>query len=413
MKKVLFLLIAVFAAIYSYAQSASQHYQLIGKNYVEIKNYYLVNLFQNYAPAAKLLASDAVLEHLAQAKIKSLHDSLTANKNYSSIIQPLKFSDQEIKTVSERLTALYRPTNALGILVKQHLLPSGCYIKYDSLSAPLLLVKAWEQDALAINHTIEVYAEGKKPNFPDVDSINFNIYRHTYPKIITDGATAIIKQYGSTRLFFLPSVGFALHSLAINGRNDAANDEPMTEKANKAAYTRLKTINWKKYQYTLILVPGEGPEKPGVSISKGSMERCKIAALKFSQGLTPFIMVSGGKVHPFKTQFGEAEEMKKYLMHQLKIPEDAIFIEPQARHTTTNLRNCARLIFRYGMPFSKPFITSTNKMQSYYISYMDKRCVADLGYVPYSLGKRLSNTEQEFIPNIASLQINPLEPLDP
>jgi hypothetical protein len=39
--------------------------------------------------------------------------------------------------------------------------------------------------------------------------------------------------------------------------------------------------------------------------------------------------------------------------------------------------------------------------------------MADLGYIPYSLGRRLSNTEQEFYPNIASLQINPLEPLDP
>ncbi len=413
MKKFLFALLLSFTTLYTFAQTASQHYQLIGKNYVQIKNYYLINLLQNYEPAAHLISNDAVLVHLGQAKIKSLHDSLKADKHYSSIIQPFKFSEQEIKTVSDRLAALYKPTNALGLLVKNHLIPSGAYIKYDSLAAPLMLVKAWEQDALAINHTIEVYAEGKKPNFPDVDSINFNVYRNTYPKIIKDGANAMIKQYGSTKLFFVPSINFALHSLAINGRNDAANDEPLTEKANKSAYEHLKTINWKKYQYTLILVPGEGPEKPGVSISKGSIERCKIAALKFSQGLTPFIMVSGGKVHPFKTRFGEAEEMKKFLMHQLKIPESAIFIEPQARHTTTNLRNCARLIFRYGMPFGKPFITSTNKMQSYYISYMDKRCVADLGYVPYSLGKRLSNTEQEFYPNIASLQINPLEPLDP
>jgi hypothetical protein len=413
MKKFLFILLINFIAVIANAQTANQHYQSIGKNYVEIKNYYLANLLQNYTPATKLVSSDAVLMHLAQAKIKSIQDSLKANKGYTSIIQATKFTDEEIKTAGDRLAALYKPTNALGLLVSKHLIPSGYYIKYDSLPPAQMLVKAWEQDARAINHTIEVYAAGKKPNFPDVDSINFNVYKSTYPKVITDGATAIVRLYGGTKLFFLPSVNYALHSLDINGRNDAANDEPMTEKANKAAYTRLKTLDWKKYQYTVILVPGEGPDKPGISISKGSMARCKIAALKFQQGLTPFIMVSGGKVHPFKTRFGEAEEMKKFLMHQLKIPENAIFIEPQARHTTTNLRNCARLIFRYGMPFNKPFITSTNKMQSFYISYMDKRCVADLGYVPYTLGKRLSYTEQEFYPNIASLQINPIEPLDP
>jgi len=413
MKKFLLILFISVYPLHVNAQNASQQYRLIGKNYAEIKNYYLLNLLQNYAPATKLIGSDAALVRMVQAKLKNIQDSLKDDRGFRSIIQPLKFSEQEIKTVGDRFSALYKPNNALGLLVKDHLIPSGCYIKYDSLAPAAMLVKAWEQDALAINHTIEVYAEGKKPNFPDVDSINFNVYRNTYPRLIADGATAIIKKCGGTKLFYLPSLNYALHSLDINGRNDAANDEPLEQKANKAAYKRLKTINWKKYQYTLILVPGEGPDKPGVSISKGSIERCKIAALKFAQGLTPFIMVSGGRVHPFKTRFAEAEEMKKFLVNQLKIPENGIFIEPQARHTTTNLRNCARLIFRYGMPFNKPFITSTNKIQSYYISYMDKRCMADLGYIPYSLGRRLSNTEQEFYPNIASLQINPLEPLDP
>ncbi|WP_184546775.1 YdcF family protein [Mucilaginibacter sp. FT3.2] len=413
MKKIFLLLFVSFTTLYAGAQTASQHYQLTGKNYVEIKNYYLLNLLQNYAPANKLVGNDAVLVGLVQAKIKQLKDSLRANKSFGSIIQPLKFTEQEIKTAGDRLTALYKPGNALGLLVKDHLIPSGTYLKYDSLPPALMLVKAWEQDARAVNYTIDVYAGGKRPNFPDVDSINFNVYSKTYPKVIADGAKGIIKVYGNSKLFFLPSVNYALHSLDVNGRNDAGNDEPLIQKANKAAYERIKAINWSKYTYTLILVPGQGPDEPGVSISKGSIERCKIAALKYAQGLTPFIMVSGGKVHPFKTQFGEAVEMKKFLMNQLKIPENAILIEPQARHTTTNLRNCARIIFRYGMPFNKPFITSTDKIQSYYISYMAKRCEADLGYVPYTLGRRLSNTEQEFMPNMASLQINPIEPLDP
>jgi len=298
-------------------------------------------------------------------------------------------------------------------MVKKHLIPSGYYIRIDTLSAVQLLLNAWKQDAAAINHTIDVYAAGKEANFPDIDSISFNTYSKTYPKIITDNAKWIIKLYGSTRLFFLPSVNFALRTLAINNRNDAGNYEPMQLGANKAAYNRLKNIDWRKYRYTLILVPGEGPAKPGVTISDGSMERCKIAVEKFRQGLAPFLMVSGGRVHPYGTRFCEAGEMKKFLMTRLGVPENAIFIEPQARHTTTNLRNCARLIFRCGMPLTKPFITSTNKIQSYYISYMEKRCLADLGYVPYMLGRRLSNNEQEFVPNILSLQINPMEPLDP
>ncbi|GAA3968599.1 YdcF family protein [Mucilaginibacter dorajii] len=413
MKRVLVILFLSFATLYLRAQTANQRYQQLGNNYVLIKNYYLLNLLQNYPAASKLVSGDPILTKLAQAKMKTVQDSLKANKGFMSITRSLKFSAAEIKTAGARLVSLYKPNNVLGVLVTKHLIPSGFYIQYDNLSNVKLLVKAWEQDAHAINHTIEIYADGKKPGFPDIDSINFNIYSKTYSKAITDGANDIVKRYGATRLFFLPSVSYALHSLDINGRNDAGNDEPMQLNANKAAYNRIKTIDWKKYMYTLILIPGEGPDRPGVSISPGSIARCKIAAIKFKEGVAPFVMASGGKVHPFKTNFSEAEQMKKYLMNQLGIPENAILIEPQARHTTTNLRNCARLIFRYGMPFNKPFIVSTNKIQSYYISYMQKRCEADLGYVPYTLGRRLSNTEQEIMPNIASLQINPLEPLDP
>ena len=65
-------------------------------------------------------------------------------------------------------------------------------------------------------------------------------------------------------------------------------------------------------------------------------------------------------------------EMKKYLMNHLKVPENAIIMEPHARHTTTNLRNGARLIYRYGIPFDKAALTSTSRGQSSSIG----RCLA-------------------------------------
>ncbi|MEI7999616.1 MAG: YdcF family protein, partial [Candidatus Omnitrophota bacterium] len=131
--------------------------------------------------------------------------------------------------------------------------------------------------------------------------------------------------------------------------------------------------------------------------------------------LAPFMVVSGGKAHPFKTKYCEAEEMKKYLVETMHIPANAIIMEPHARHTTTNMRNCARLLFRYGFPFKKPCITSTTKEQSYYITdkEMQDRCIEELGYSPYKNGKRLSDTEAEFYPLVSSLQIDFDEPMDP
>ncbi|SDF51997.1 DUF218 domain-containing protein [Mucilaginibacter pineti] len=405
-------LLVVFCRLCAGAQP-QVGYQPIGKNFVQAKNYYLLTLLQNYKPASVLIAHDPVLIKLTKTKLAAIQNTLTTCNDVACYTNAIKFNPDEIKAAAERLTALYADDNALGTLVKKHLIPSGAYGEYENLTPAMLLAKAFEQDATAVNYTIDVYAGGRKPNYPAVDSISFNVRDAGYIKVIHDGAVGLTTDKDNSKLFFLPAMNYALHCLQINGRNDAANDEPMTLKANKEAYKRIKNTNWNKYKYTLILVPGEGPELPGVAISAGSIARCRGAAAKCKEGMAPFIMVSGGKVHPYKTPYCEADEMKRFMIDSLHVPADVILVDPHARHTTTNLRNCARLIFRYGIPVAKPFITSTDKSQSTYISGMADRCLQELHYVPYTLGKRLSPTEQEFYPLAASLQINPVEPLDP
>ena len=107
--------------------------------------------------------------------------------------------------------------------------------------------------------------------------------------------------------------------------------------------------------------------------------------------------------------------MKEDLMNRLQIPEQAILIEPHARHTTTNFRNAARIIFRYGMPSEKPALVTTTYRQSYYITDMglEARCQKELGYVPYRIMERLSEHDVVWIPSINALHLNPLDPLDP
>ena len=107
-------------------------------------------------------------------------------------------------------------------------------------------------------------------------------------------------------------------------------------------------------------------------------------------------------------------EMKKFLVEKLKIPSSAIIIDPHARHTTTNMRNTARLMYRYGIPFNKPGITCTTRGQSNMIgTSLIARCMKELNLAPYKNGQRLSETEMVFYPLIEALHINPTEPLDP
>lgn len=392
----------------------NQSYQLIKtRNEVQYKNYYLLTLFQQLPELRKMLSTDTALNNIYNLKTAQVNEVVkTCKTDITCYTKALKFTNEEIADIGNRLALLYTENNPLGNLVKNHLIPSGCYAMFAKEQHKALLVKAWEQDASAVNYAIGVYVEGNKPNYPKIDSISFSLTDKTFAELTS--ASALLALQGNTKLFFEPAMLFALEALELNERNEAADYEPMAKGVNLAAINQIKKTDWKKYPYSVILVPGAGPEEKDVALSAGGMIRCRLAALQYQKGMAPFIVVSGGRVHPYKTKFSEAYEMKKFLVEVLQIPESAIIMEPHARHTTTNLRNCARLMFRYGMPVDKPGLACTVKSQSYNITnLLPERCKKELGYYPYKNGKRLSDTESEFYLNTTSLQIDFDEPLDP
>jgi hypothetical protein len=120
-------------------------------------------------------------------------------------------------------------------------------------------------------------------------------------------------------------------------------------------------------------------------------------------------------VHPNQTEFCEAIEMKRDLMTRFGIPAEAILVDPHARHTTTNMRNAARLMYRYGVPFDRKALVTTDLSQSQYIESDEfrGRCVKELGYSPYKSIRRTSPFDLEFLPLIDSLHIDSQDPLDP
>lgn len=408
----------LMVACHLYAQQVAPdpRYKLVtGNNVVQYKNYYLLTLLQEDAAARKLIESDAELGNIGQRKLDSLANALkTCGNNAACYTAHMKFSEQDIQTIGARLTALYNDNNALSKLVKQHLIPSGTYILFHKEAPRDLLRKAWEQDAMGINFAIGVYAEGKKPNYPLIDSISFNVNNPRYGSMLYSPAYVVLQECKGTRLFFQPSLTASLQFIELNERDQAADYEPMEATVNKAAYDRIKTLKWASYKYSVILVPGAGPDDPAVPLSAGGMLRCRLAAVQYQKGLAPFIMVSGGKVHPYKTKYNEAEEMKRFLIQKLHIPENAVIMEPHARHTTTNMRNAVRLMFRYGIPMDKPALTSTERGQSTWITgTLVDRCKKELDEVPYKPGERLSETEAEFYPLLDALHIDPTEIMDP
>ena len=216
-------------------------------------------------------------------------------------------------------------------------------------------------------------------------------------------------------LFFEPTLSYAMKLLEINKRDEAGRHELLEAKDNKKAFENLKNIKWNDYPYSVILVLGSGPGNSGLSISKEGMTRSDEAVKLFQAKQAPLIILSGGYVHPAHTPFCEAVEMKKYIMEKYKISEENILIEPHARHTTTNVRNAARIMFRDQIPTEKKGLITSSQSHIDYVAgeTFKKRFMDEIGFVPMQIFQRISPVAIEFIPLKESLFVNSMETLDP
>ena len=386
-------------------------YSLVFPQKIETKNFYFLSLLQHLNDANNLLINDKELQSLASNKQASFASAST----HQEILRAMRFSEAEIATVSARLNALYKTDNALGRLAANHLVLSGCYYLYKDLPDRELLIKSWEQDAKSINRIIDVYGEGQKPFYPAIDSISFLRNSASHRTIIKECQGYLSEIIKDGKLFYMLPFEASLLLLDLNDRKEQIDYEPLSETVNRQSYGYIRSIDWNKYQYSLILVLGAGPGNYIDEISPAGKTRLRVAALKYHQGIAPFVVVSGGRVHPYKTRNNEAFYMKKYLMEECMVPEQAIIVEPHARHTTSNVRNCVRIMFRQGIPMDKCALISSSQshVASVASNAFAERCMNEMGIKPYELGKRIADCFVEFYPRLDALQINCMEPLDP
>jgi hypothetical protein len=380
------------------------------------KTFYLFTLMEEVEQPKQLLKQEPQLQKFLKEKKRQFDYALqTCEGELSCLAGLFLISDEQTELVSEVLKTQCLEQSYLEHMVQEHLRPSGYYQQMADLSDAELLAAAWELSAEGINEIIQSYAFGQHGRYPAIDSVSYDIRSPYYQRQVHAGLERLSEDTAAMDLFFQPALRFALQLLELNNRNEAIRFEPMEAGENRAVLSYISTIKWEEFPYTLILVPGHGPEQSWVSLSPLAKIRNEMAAKRFREGLAPLIVVSGGNVHPFQTPYNEALEMKKDLMQRLQIPEYAILIEPHARHTTTNFRNTARLIFRYQIPSDKPALATTDIYQSHYITNrgLDERCREELGYVPFQHIKRLNQHDVVWLPVKDALQTNPLDPLDP
>ncbi|MEP6568277.1 MAG: YdcF family protein [Acidobacteriota bacterium] len=392
------------------ASDFDSNYKLALPQPVQDKNFYLLSLFQRNRKVRKLLSRNKPLRRLADEKLLALGKTASCN-DVGCFDELLRFSGITIDAVAAELEALAQDPQ-FKALAKKDLRPSGVFIKYSRLADAQMVAAAWKDAANGLNRILSVYCLGNDPSYKNIDRVSFDVHKKDYSDLLRARIKEI--RFSKESLFFEPTLNFALKLLEVNRRDEAGRYEPLAAGENKAALNNLRNIKWSDYQYSFILVLGAGPGD-SARLSATGAKRADVAAQLFLQHKAPLIIMSGGHVHPMQTPYCEAIEMKKYVMEKYKIPETAILVEPHARHTTTNFRNSARLALRYHVPTDlKALVTSSADHIAYTASEEFRtRCVKEMGYFPVEFIMRVSGTEAEFKPAVASLFFDANDPLDP
>ena len=325
------------------------------------------------------------------------------------------WTDADIMLVEARLKLLMMKPNLVKSLVTRQMRPSGRYAAHAALTDPDLVARAWTEAAAAVNRVVAVYAKGVSPRYPAIDSTIFDVAAPQMTEVIGSYGTAIASQAKGEDLFFDPALRYATGLLQMNERIDAGRFRPLLDGDNEDTAGAVSRTRWDEKPYTALLVFGHGPEDAQSRTGVMGHIRLNIAADLYLRGLAPFIIVSGGNVHPNRTPFNEAVEMKHLLVTQYGISAGRILIEPHARHTTTNLRNCARLLLAAGFPADRQALIVSDDHTIHYIGgeELAARNMREMGVQPGRLEPGPNRFSLGFMPDAVAFHTEPADPLDP
>lgn len=363
---------------------------------------------------AQALRDDSVLQTLIADRAARIPTG-TCTPSPQCLADAWVWTDADIALVEARLWRLVDNPKQGKALVAQQMRPSGRFARYAALSDADLVAAAWKETAAATNRVIAVYAKGGAPRYPFIDATIFNMALPQMTDVLSAHGVATAAQARATDLFFDPALRYAAGLLQMNERIDAGNFRPLLGGDNAETNRAIGRMNWRGKPYTALLVFGHGPEDAQSRTGVMGHIRLSIAADMFARGVAPFIIVSGGNVHPNRTPFNEAVEMKRLLITQYGVPADRILVEPHARHTTTNLRNCARLLLGAQFPTDRPALVVSDHRTIQYIGsdVLAQRNLAEMGVQPGRLTPGPDQFTLAFTPDPVAFHVEAIDPLDP
>ena len=373
------------------------HAALASGNSLADRAFYVLTVLETLPAVTAAHPTSSALDAIAAARDAALHDADRATCDAGCVRAALVRSD-DVAAIDAELSAL----EAAGVLddVASELRASLRFERYALRGDddPTLVRTALTEAMTDLASALDAYALGELP-------------AASLAAVVHDVAAAT----PGTLTWWQPLLRVTTGAMEADGRDEAVRYEPLATGENAAAIAAMATADFAAFPYVAILVPGQGPTDLTTALHPAGAARCDLAVARWRAGLAPLLLLSGGHVHPDRTTFSEAIEMKRYLVTTYGVPESAILVDPDARHTTTNLRNAARLLFAYGAPTDGRVLVVTDTFQSAYIASAGfaTRCDDELFFRPFAGIEAVGPTDTCMTMAPVSMTIAASDPLDP
>ncbi len=408
------MLLFVFATWSLTGSAQESHHNKTVEQLKENNFYFFSKLLQNAEVSKQVLKSKKLQTWTANQKVKlesqaKVTQVITANQ----LIAPYLFSTEEIAMIISEFQSVIQRKEVKDFV--QTMRDSGKYANGVTENDAVFLAEIVRLNLEGINHTLSVYGKGMDPYYPKIDAVSYEVTSNYYQRTLLYWSNHLLENGKDTPLFFERSLDYAMYLMYFNHRDEGVRYESLDEQYNAKAIAFAKEVDFEAYPYNALLVLGDGPDNYRDPLSALGKLNLEIAVAQYRQKKAPFILVSGGHVHPNRTATCEAIVMKDELMKVYGIPEKAIIVEPYARHTTTNLRNATRLMLRYGFNIKQKsmIVSHYNHIRMIYDVKFKQRFVTELGYLPGEFIEIENGELLEYYPVEVMTQLNPLEPLDP
>lgn len=361
------------------------------------------------SPSIEVMAEDRVSSALGSRLFPTI-SSISRSSLPASITSMLADRDRKMAACAQdascRISVSKWTEDQIALLSKE---------SSSSSSSRKEVAEAVRRELAGLNAILDVYGEGSPPRYAAIDGPHG---AKGSDRLQDDLDIALMMSHLDRDEPYAAldrSIGLAVSLIDANDRLDAIAFEPISAGLNAAAFARASGVLWGRFPYSSIIVLGSGPDDLSMPLSARGKLRLKAAARRYFGGDAPFVIVSGGAVHPRGTRTVEAVEMRRALIERFGVPADAVIIEPYARHTTTNLRNASRLLFSLHAPeeMDALIVSSPEQIDTVEGEDFADRNQSELGYQPGKIGKRVSPFAIAFRPSLESMRVDPSDPLDP